>query len=152
MIPSLLANSTTPLLQKMAEFGERRQTVLASNIGHIDTPGYEMRDLPVEKFQAAMKAYFRDQQQPLPTAVPGDRLAPDDLPTRSPRGLDEYLTADLFLPQSSKDASVTAQDGNNRSIENQVTEMTKNMMQQQFAIELFNNQLKQLEMIISERV
>ena len=43
------------LLEKIAAFGERRNTVLAGNVANIDTPNYRRQDLPVEDFERALR-------------------------------------------------------------------------------------------------
>lgn len=145
MLDSLLNTTTIPLLEKMAAFGERRQEVLAGNIANIDTPLYKMRDLPVNDFQQALQEAVRHRG-----SVP-----PSDVTLQSPgqarTGVDSYFPAELFKAREAASDNLTFYDANNRSIEKQVTEMTKNSMMQQFAVEIMSAQMNMLQMVISER-
>jgi flagellar basal-body rod protein FlgB len=48
--------------------------------------------------------------------------------------------------------SLTVQDNNNRSIEHEMMEITKNSMMESFAIELMNAQFNMLQAAIREQV
>jgi flagellar basal-body rod protein FlgB len=54
-MPSIVDGTTIPLLEKIATFGERRNTVLAGNVANIDTPNYRRQDLPIEDFERALR-------------------------------------------------------------------------------------------------
>jgi flagellar basal-body rod protein FlgB len=127
--------SSFELLRQMAVFGERRQQVLAENIANIDTPNYKTRDLDVEGFQAALR------EAVLAARSPGHASASKSSP----------FTPELFTPQAIRPDSLTFQDGNNRSVEREVTELTKNLLMQSFAVELMSAQTQLLSAVISER-
>jgi len=135
MIESLLKSSTIPLLEKMAVFGERRQQVLASNIANIDTPKYKTRDLPVEDFQQALKEAVSRNRSLSTTSQTDSELFPET----------------LFQAVKASPQNITFQDANNRSIEHEMMEMTKNTMMQNYAIELMRAQMTMLQIAISER-
>ena len=144
MIESLLKSSTILLLEKMAIFGERRQEVLASNIANIDTPTYKTRDLPVEDFQQALKeAVSRNR------ALSTTSQFPASASTRIPDS--ELFPETLFQAVEASPQNITFQDGNNRSIEHEMMEMTKNTMMQNYAIDLMRAQMAMLQIAISER-
>lgn len=143
MLQSTFNASTLPLLEKLAVFGERRQEVLAGNIANIDTPEYKMRDLPVEKFQDALRRAVMRRARPASSGFASSTRAPDE---------EELFHEDLFRAVESPQQNITFQDANNRSIEHQMMEMTKNSMMQQFAVELMGTQYRMLETVISERV
>jgi len=71
----------------------------------------------------------------------------------SPRGGEDELFPDsLFQAQTPlEQPGITFNDGNNRSIEHQFLEMTKNSLWQNFALELLRGQFDQLQAVISER-
>ncbi|HEY3969273.1 MAG TPA: hypothetical protein VGM05_32275 [Planctomycetaceae bacterium] len=147
MIDRLFDSSTIPLLAKVAAFTERRHEVLVGNVANASTPDYRTRDLPVADFKAA-----------LDEAVTG--RSP---PTSSGRGLwsfkaaDEKASLDKLFPQHLFRAvegparTLTFQDGNNRNIEQEVMEMTKNSLMQSVAIELMTVQMNRLQAAISEK-
>ena len=141
MLQPLFDQSTLPLLEKMAVFGERRQQVLAGNIANIDTPNYKVRDLPVAEFERALQQAVARRTRP---ASLGDAPA-------SPSTAAEEFPADLFRAVESPNAHITFQDGANRNIEQEVMEMTKNSMRQTYAIELMTAQMNLLQAVIAER-
>ena len=146
MIGSLLGSTTIPLLEKVAVFGERRQEVLAGNLANIDTPDYKTRDLPLDDFMQALKdaAALRDRPPslgslPAPGESPADRMA-------------KLFPDALFRAVEAPPSNITFQDGGNRSIEHEVMEMTKNVMMQNFAIELMAAQMNLLKIAINEHL
>jgi len=145
MLQSIFDSTTIGLLEKMAVFAERRQNVLAGNIANIDTPNYKTRDLPIVAFQEALeKAVAHRHQSPSLGNV---------VSSRSPgkQSLDDLFPEELFQATQSPADNITFHDANNRSIEKQVTEMTKNAMMQNFAIETMVAQMNLLLAVISER-
>ncbi len=126
--------TTIGLLEKVAAFGERRQTVLASNIANIDTPNYHRRDLPVAEFQQSLREAIQSG------------AARNDLST-GPAGLpSEFLQA-----REAGSPSLTFQDNSDRSIERETMEMTKNLSMQSFAITVLTTQMGMLQAAIREQ-
>ena len=149
MTNSLFDSSTLPLLQKVAAFTERRQEVLAGNIANASTPDYQTRDLPVEQFQAALRDAIAQRQ--MPTNDAKGKAAWSFQKAATAKSLTDLLPAQLMQAVPKKD-QLTFHDGNNRSIERDVQEMTKNSLMQSMAIELLNSQMNRLQAAISERV
>ncbi len=152
MLQPLLAQSPLSLLKQVARFTERRQDVLAGNIANIDTPGYRMRDLPVQQFQAAL----RQALQPAPSGpiqpspgIPWSLGQPQSMgATELP--MEELFPESLFRAQTvEKQPGITFQDANNRSLEYQFLEMTKNSLLQNFALQVMNAQYGQLQAAIT---
>lgn len=182
MMNDLLSTSTSPLLEKVAIFAERRQEVLAGNIANIDTPDYLMKDLPVADFKAAMASAVERLQRgpvagptlgvtrpnvslteyphahyysrdPLGLVTPAMPGAPEQQTSSNAQvNLASFLPEQLFEADIAKAEDVLFRDGNNRSIEHQLMEMGKNSSVQQFAVQLLNAQFRSLEAVISERV
>lgn len=158
MINSILQSTTIPLLEQVAAFTERRQEILAGNVANINTDDYRMRDLDVEKFQSLLKQAIEQRHQPAKSnndhAMPpfpspgfasgGGKSEPSDLA--------DLFTPDIFKAVTAPPENLTFQDGNNRSIEEEMMEMTKNGMLQSYAIEFINAQMALLQHVISERV
>lgn len=156
MLQPLLAQTPLPLLKQVARFAERRQEALAGNIANIDTPGYHMRDLPVADFRAALRAALTPTRrfsalQPSP-GVPWTLERPQS-PGEigvSAASLDELFVERLFQARDvESQPGITFQDGNNRSIEHQFLEMTKNSILQNFALQVMSAQYGQLHAAIS---
>jgi flagellar basal-body rod protein FlgB len=149
MFNALFDSTPIPLLQKVASFTERRHEVLTGNIANVSTPDYQTRDLPVAAFQEALKeAAQRLHYAAGESDRPGDGL----LDPRSTAALEDLFPSYLFQSvESAAPGSITFQDGNNRNIEAEVMEMTKNSLLQNTAIELMSVQMSRLQAVISER-
>jgi flagellar basal-body rod protein FlgB len=143
----LFDSSTLPLLQKVAAFTERRQSILAGNIANASTPNYQARDLPVAEFQEALRDAIAQRQSP---PKGGENAAWSFQKAAGAKSLGELLPAELMqaVPLNKQ---LNFQDGNNRSIERNVMEMTKNSLMQTMAIELITAQMNRLQAAISER-
>ncbi len=158
MFNHLLTSQTSNLLKQTAKFAELRQDVLAGNVANIDTPGYRMRDLPVADFQNALKkAYESQTAQPAslhpPLANPENPLTDLISPLATSNHSTNFFPETLFQASEKKtQPGITFQDANNRSIEQQMTQISKNSMLQSFATELLNLQYNQLQSVISEQV
>jgi flagellar basal-body rod protein FlgB len=155
MLQPLLANSPIALLKQVARFAERRQDVLAGNVANIDTPGYRMRDLPLKEFQAALEASLSmrgsESPQRLPTGIPWTLGQPASL--GNPTMTEELFPDRLFQARIAQEQpGITFQDANNRSIEHQMMELTKNSMLQNFAMQVMTAQYSQLQAAISGQV
>jgi flagellar basal-body rod protein FlgB len=135
-MPSIVDGTTIPLLEKIAVFGERRNTVLAANVANIDTPNYHRRDLPVEDFEKALRE-----------AIHGGR-ARTALASADPAG----LAPELPRLKEFGSPSLTFQDNSDRSIEREMMEMTKNLSMQSFAITLMTAQMNMLQAAIRQQV
>ncbi len=160
MNSSLLRTPTLPLLQQAARFHERRQDAIASNIANIETPGYKTRDLPQEAFQQAMQQAVQSLSNPpqAPSANPFSHFPlpfPDAVPSSqatAKASLEDLFQPQLFQIQTAPPSNITFNDGNNRSIENEIVELQKTVLQQNYAIQLMQAQYSMLQTAISERV
>jgi flagellar basal-body rod protein FlgB len=151
MFDRLFDTSTIPLLAKMAAFTERRHEVLTGNIANISTPDYRTRDLPVGEFQAALaEAVSRRNVAGAPGQAGWSFLA-QATEAAGAQPAAELFPQTLFRAAQGPPRTLTFQDGNNRSIEQEVMEITKNSMMQGVAIELMNAQMNRLQAVISER-
>ncbi len=147
MIDKLFDSSTIPLLAQMAAFTERRHEVLAGNMANVSTPDYRTRDLPVADFRAALQAAVEHSR-------PVDGSGQSHWSFTAAAGSSataELFPRTLFRAVEAHPKALTFQDGNNRSIEKEVMEMTKNSLMQTVAIELMNAQLNRLQAVIIER-
>ncbi|HID23749.1 MAG TPA: hypothetical protein EYP14_15310 [Planctomycetaceae bacterium] len=149
MIRPLLDGSTIPILEKVAAFGERRHEVLAGNLANIDTPGYRMRDLPVAAFQKAL-AEATERLRSGQSIGTEASASPASAGSASP-DLDHLFPPNLFRPSDAASKNLTFQDGNNRSVEYEVMEMTKNAMLQKYALQVMIAQMNLLQSVIAER-
>ena len=151
MLDRLFDSSTIPLLAKMAAFTERRHEVLTGNIANISTPDYRTRDLPVAEFQSALaEAVARRKSEGAPGQPAWSYTAAAKEAAEADPATEQFPQT-LFRAVAGPPRTLTFQDGNNRSIDQEVMEITKNSIMQSVAIELMNAQLNRLQAVISER-
>ncbi|QDU79110.1 flagellar basal body rod protein FlgB [Polystyrenella longa] len=145
MMHSLFDQTTIPLLEKVAQFGQRRHEVLAGNLANVDTPDYRPRDLPVDDFKQALQQAVTQRQ----LNETGGNSAADYYAIRtSPQ---TKFTEELFQAVEADPENVTFHDNNNRSVETEVAKMTKNMMMQNYAVQLMTAQFNLMQSVISGR-
>jgi flagellar basal-body rod protein FlgB len=153
MLEPILAQTPLNMLKQVARFTERRQEVLAGNIANIDTPGYRMRDLPLQDFHAALRAAMQPSQSR--GGLSQSQQAPWSMHNPESPGMMQLPPPDPFPAQlfqakeSEQQPGITFQDANNRSVEHQFLEMTKNSLMQNFALQLMSAQYGQLQAVIS---
>lgn len=151
MFDRLFDSSTIPLLAKVAAFTERRHEVLTGNIANISTPDYRTRDLPVAEFQAALAEAVARRKGENAQGHSSWTYSPPPAEATGTEPAAEHFPQSLFRSIEGPPRTLTFQDGNNRSIEQEVMEITKNSMMQGVAIELMNAQMNRLQAVISER-
>lgn len=135
------SDPTFALLEQATRFTERRQTVLAGNIANINTPNYKTRDLPVADFQKAVEdALLREK-------AAGTSLDP----SKNPLPESERFAPELFQAREMGRNHLTFQDGGNRNLEQETTEMSKNAIQHRMTVELLSARMRLMETIISGR-
>ena len=120
----------------------------AGNIANASTPDYRTRDLPVAQFRAALEEAVARRRSADSAGQKAWSFAAAS--NSAPEGGDPFPQS-LFRALESSRGTVTFQDGNNRSIEQEVMEITKNSLMQSLAIEVMNAQFSRLQAAISER-
>ena len=136
MLSGLFQSTTIPVLQEVVSFAQARHTVLAGNIANMDTPGYQVRDLSVEDFQARLR-----------TAVAESRQPPDMTALGGATAGAKPLTAGV-----AKNAkTILHHDKSNVGMEYQVSEMVKNQMQHNLALAIMAQQFRLLQTAVSGR-
>lgn len=137
MYEGIFQATTIPVLEQVVRFAQARHTVLAGNLANLDTPGYRVRDLPVEDFRAQLREAIAARQRPQASVSPGDMrtLAPGPPLAKVAENCQTILRHD--------DANV--------GIENQAAEMVKNQLEHNVALAIMASQFRLLEAAISER-
>ena len=130
-IERMLNDGNAPLLEQMLRFTTERHKLLAEDVVNVSTPGFRQKDLSVEKFQRLLS----------------ERLETRD---RSPRGTVgfEDIGADVENPTR----NILFHDGNNRSMEQLMSDEAKNAMMHNMVVELLRKQFSALESALRERV
>ena len=121
--------------------------IIGDNIANINTPSYRMRDLPVDAFREALKRAVEQQRESVAQSSSSSAAGPI---VQTP--VEDFFPGWLFEAVQAPAKNITFQDANNRSIETQLMELTKNSMMQNFVIELMRTQFSMLQNAISERV
>jgi flagellar basal-body rod protein FlgB len=150
MMGSMFDGTTIPLLEKINLFADRRHDALTANIANIDTPNYHRRDLSVEAFEKALREAVANGKT---RVEQGEAATSGASAIRSLGGASgSPFPEELFQATEAQSPSLTFQDNNNRSIEHEIMEMTKNSLMQSFAITLMNTQFGMLQAAIREQV
>ncbi len=169
MFDAIVQSTSIPVLEQVVRFSQARHTVLAGNLANLHTPGYRVRDLSVEDFQARLREAIAARQA-APAATPPSmawsspglwgssaQLAENSpgLATAPPGTAQPGASTRPTIPlaevaQNSK--SIVYHDDSNIAAEQQITEMVKNQLQHNLAVALLASQFRLLQTAISERV
>ena len=149
MLSSMFQSSTIPVLEQVVNFTEARHGVLAGNVANLDTPGYKTRDLSPKLFQEKLKAAIDTRYRPVSPTYNADSLG-----LTSARGAQrrEANRMEAFREVKDSTKSILRHDGDDVSMEQQVTEIKKNQQQHNLAINIMSAQFRLLRAAISERV
>ena len=139
MFNNIMSGSSINVLEHVAAFAEARHGLLAGNIANLDTPGYKTRDLSVENFQARLKEAIEYQKH----VKAAGHASP---------GLISSSGGDPLTEVKESMKSILYHDESDVGLEQQVTEMANNQFLHNMAVALMNQQFRQLETAISERV
>jgi flagellar basal-body rod protein FlgB len=130
-IDRLLNQGSAPVLEATIQFAAARHKLIAEDIVNADTPNYRQKDLSVERFQAML----RDRLDRRGSAGPGS------VDFSNIRHAIEHPTRGILF-----------HDGNNRSMEQLMTDEAKNALLHNVAIEMLKKQFSMMEMALRERV
>ncbi|MGE5609849.1 MAG: flagellar basal body rod protein FlgB [Bacillota bacterium] len=128
-IDRLLSQGNVPLLEQVVQFTSVRHRLIAENIANVDTPGYRQKDLSVSAFQQALRNRIDRRQA-------GEDVRFDDVQKEA----ENPMQGILF------------HDRNNRSMEQLTTDLAKNAMMHNLAIELLRKQYLTMETALKERI
>jgi flagellar basal-body rod protein FlgB len=129
-VERMLNQGNAPLLEQVVQFAAARHKLIAEGIANVDTPGYRQKDLSVERFQSML----RDRV---------DRRSASDGRSRF-----DDIRSEVENPER----GILFHDGNNRSMEQLASDLAKNAMMHNLAIELLRKQFMGLEAALKERV
>ncbi len=130
-IERLLNQGNAPLIEQTIRFSAARQKLIAENIANVSTPGYQQKDLSVEKFQQVLRERVEARQSAPPGSTRfGDVMGELNNPVRN----------------------ILFHDRNNRSMEQLMSDGAKNAMFHNMMIELLRKQMGQIEMALRERI
>jgi flagellar basal-body rod protein FlgB len=135
MWSSLLNGTALPALEQTVNFAQKRHLLLASNLANMDTPDYQTRDISVDSFQKQLQTALTRSASP-----PSSYATPIETQQAS------------FAKVRDISNQILMHDGSDVSLEQQVTEISKNQAMHNTAIALMRSQLQTLRVAISESV
>jgi flagellar basal-body rod protein FlgB len=130
-IQRLLNQGNAPLLERTLEFTAQRHRLIAENVVNVDTPGYVQRDMSLEKFQGLLRRRVEDRRN-------------------GPPGATSF--ADIDGELENPERSILFHDGNNRSMEQLMSDQAKNALMHNMVVELLKKQFASLENALRERI
>lgn len=130
---SFLNNTSLPALEQTVNFAQKRHLLLASNLANMDTPDYQTRDISVDNFQDTLRSAISSSQSP-----PSRYVSP-----AQSKQADYAQVRDVSK-------QILLHDGSDVSLEQQVTEISKNQSMHNTAIALMRSQFQTLRAAISE--
>ena len=142
MLSSMFGSTTIPVLEQVVNFTEARHGVLAGNIANVDTPGYRTRDLSPEMFQEQLKQAIEAQHTQPKTYASDQRYG----------SLDITRKMDPFHDVQASMKNILFHDESNVSLEQQVTEISKNQLEHDLAVSIMTSQFRLLRAAITERL
>ena len=125
----LLNQGSMPVLERMLQFTDARQSLLAEDVANVSTPDYVQKDLSLEQFQEILLEKVRRQESAAPGSVDFDDVS-----------------MDIQQPQR----GILFHDGNNRSMEQLMSDQAKNALMHNMAVELLRDQYSQIETALKE--
>jgi flagellar basal-body rod protein FlgB len=130
-VERLINQGNAPLVERYLRFTSARHRLLSENIVNASTPGYRQKDLSLGKFQKALQERAAER-----ASAPRGSVRFDD------------IDGQLDFPQR----NILFHDGNNRSMEQLMSEHAKNALMHQMAVELLRKQFSSLENALRERI
>jgi flagellar basal-body rod protein FlgB len=130
-VDRILGDGPTPVLEQMLQFTDARQQYIADNIANATTPDYQQRDLSVDAFQAML----RERLEARDNGSPGSERFDD-------------IKAEIEHPHK----GILFHDGNNRSMEQLMTDNAKNALTHNLVVELLRRQYSTMDMALKEKL
>ncbi len=125
----LLNQGNAPLLEQTVKFASERHRLILENIANVSTPGYRQKDLSLAKFQANLR----------------DRI-------EARRSGASARFDDMKFEESDQAGGILFHDGSNRSMEQLASDLSKNALMHNLAVELLKKQFTTMEMALRERI
>src|ERR1700733_13596500 len=128
-IDRLLNQGSEPVLERWLQFTDRRENFLAEDVANSSTPDYVQKDLSLDKFQQSLSEKVKQQESAAPGSVQFDDIE-----------------SEIDHPRD----NILFHDGNNRSMEQLMSDQAKNALMHNFAVELLRDQYSIIETALKE--
>ena len=140
MFDIVSGNPMIQLMDRSLTLASRRQTLIASNLANIDTPGYRTRDFD---FEGALKAALaEDAGQQSPTSL----ARTNPLHLQGSSSAEFPATSDPMRPDAERN------DGNDVSLDRENMLMARTQMAYQNASNFMQVELRKMYFLIRESV
>ena len=130
-IDRLLNQGNAPLIEQSIRFSAAREKLIAENVANISTPDYQQKDLSVEKFQQMLRERIEERGHSAPGSVRFD---------------------DVMGELNNPAHNILFHDRNNRSVEQLMSNASKNALFHNTMIEILRKQNATFEMALKERI
>ncbi|MCC7408569.1 MAG: hypothetical protein IT442_10895 [Phycisphaeraceae bacterium] len=145
MIADIFQSGSMPVLQKLVQFTEARQKLLAHDVANLTTPYFKPMDVDPKAFQKQLgEAIDRRRQSGNPSAGPLD--------VRDSNQVQFDEQGGLTLRPTATNQGILFHDQNNRDLERIMQGVAENQMAHRVALDLLASRYGQLATAISERV
>src|SRR4051812_35826919 len=118
-IERLLNQGNAPLLEQMLRFTEARHRLIQENVANVDVPGYQQKDLDIDKFQSMLARRVEQRSDSPPGSV----------------GFSD-ISAEVENPHG----TLMFHDRNNRSMEQLMADNMKNGLFHNMVVEILRKQ------------
>jgi flagellar basal-body rod protein FlgB len=132
-----------PALDRLLQFTESRQRLLADNVANLSTPHFRPHDVSPESFHRALGEAIDRRRA-------GDRPLHGDLELRNTREM-QFQPPGIDLDARPSDRNVLFHDRNNRDVERIMQDMAENNLTHNAAVQLLRSEYSLLEAAIRER-
>ncbi len=139
-IQRMLNQTGAPALERLLSFTEARQGLIADDIANVDSQNYRQKDLSVERFQQMLRQRVDAAHNPAHNPSTGS----------SPAGADDFSDIDAELEYPTR--GILFHDGNNRSMEQLMSDQAKNALMHQVAVELLRKQYQSMQAALQDKV
>ena len=131
MLDRLLNQTAAPTLERAAGFYSARHKVLADDVVNLSTPGFRQKDLDEAGFQSQLRRRIDARDRTVGGGVDLDGVGyevghPDD--------------------------TLVFHDGNDRDVEQLITDQAQNALKHNLAVELLRKQFALFDLALRERV
>lgn len=143
MIEQVTNADALPVLERLMQFTARRHGLIANNIANLDTPGFQPRDVPLERFQQLLGEAVDTRRAQ--TGGSG-RLVIEGSPDV------EMTEHGMLLRPEALHENVMFHDENDRDHERIMQDMVENFTMFRTAAQLLRKQFDLINTAIRERV
>jgi len=139
----LFDSGSMPALERVVQFTTARHQALVHNIANLSTPGYRPVDLPVERFQSALREAI-DRRRSERGGPVGKLHVDSSGPLR-------FEPTRVVARAEATNDNILFHDRNNRSLEHQMQALAENAMAHNAALEMLKSQFDLLQATIREQ-